>query len=364
MADSITRRMIAAYEQRSAPTMFFSSFFRTAPENFHSSQEVELDIVRCEEDVSIVIQDLTTGYRKNSDDIYTNKSFVPPIHKESIVLSSSDLLKRMAGKNPYESPDFRADVLMKMFSGMEKVERKIRRSIELQASQVLQTGVVTLTDASGATLYTLNFSPKGTHFPTVATAWDQALADPLGDISSLAEIIRSDGLASPDQLIMGITAFEAFIKNNDVISRFDTRRYELGTIAAARVTGEGGSYRGTVEVGNYRYDVWTYGGKYKDPQTGLSVDYMDPGKVIVRASTGRLDATFGAIPNIGQIFGGGANRLIPELPSRIASASRGIDLFTNVWMTEDGEHLMGGVGTRPLMIPTAIDTYGCIDTQL
>ena len=88
---------------------------------------------------------------------------------------------------------------------------------------------------------------------------------------------------------------------------------------------------------------------------------MDPNKVVVRSSTGRLDATFGAIPNIGKLLGAQAtNNVLPELPSRANNVEGGMDMFWNAWITPDGEQLMGGVGSRPLMIPTAIDTFGCL----
>ena len=312
MSGATTKRMIRAYQQMAQPMLFLSGLFQSPPENFHTSEEVEIDIVRSDEDISIVIEDLSTGYRIN---------------------------------------------------GLTKIERKIRRSIEVQASQVLQTGVVTLTDINGAALYTLDYKPKATHFPTAGTAWGTAGDDPVGDINALAEVIRGDGLADPDQLLMGVDAFEAFIKNSDVQKRFDTRRFDLGTIAPMQMRGNGGSYRGTVEIGNYRYDVWTYGGRYKDPQTGVSTPYLDPSKVVVRASSGRLDATFGAIPNIGALMGTTANQLLPELPGRLSNAAGGMDLFTNAWTSQDGEQLFGGVGARPLMIPTAIDTFGCLETN-
>lgn len=365
MSDTVTKRMISAYNQMGTPLMFLSGMFQSPAENFHSSEEVEIDIIRSDEDISIVVQDLSTGYRMNSEDLYTNKGFKPPIHKEALPINSFDLVKRMPGQNPFESPDFRANVMSRMFSGMTKIERKIRRSIELQASQVLQTGVVTLTDAAGTALYTLDYKPKATHFPTAGTSWATASGtQKISDINDLAEIIRNDGLADPDELHMGITAFDNFINDSDVQKRFDIRRIDQGTIAPMQQRGNGGTFRGIVEIGNYRYDVWTYGGRYKDPQTGAKVQYLDPGKIIVRASSGRLDATFGAIPNIGALMGGQATQLLPELPGRITNAQGSMDLFTNAWLTPDGEQLFGGVGARPLLIPTAIDTYGCLDTQL
>ena len=364
MSGNTTRRMISAYYQEASPTAFFSGMFQSRPENFHSSEEVEIDIVRSEEDVSIVIQDLSTGYRMNSDDLYTNKGFKPPIHKEAMPINAFDLIKRMPGQSPFESPDFRANVITKMFGGMRKVERKIRRSIELQASQVMQTGVVTLTDINGTALYTLDYQPKSAHFPTAGTSWATAtLAQKIANLTSLADVIRGNGLSDPDELDVGSTAWENLLQTTGFLDRLDARRADLGTITPMDKRGGGGIYRGTLELGNYKLDVFTYNGRYKDPQTGTSTPYLDPGKIVMRSSEARMDATFGAIPNIGALLGA-SGRLIPELPGRMSSAANGMDLFTNVWMSPDGEQLFGGVGARPLMVPTAIDTFGCLDTQL
>lgn len=364
MSTNVTRRMISAYFQEASPVAFFSGMFQARPENFHSSEEVEIDIVRSEEDVSIVIQDLSTGYRMNSEDLYTNKGFKPPIHKEAIPLNAFDLIKRMPGMNPFESPDFRANVITKMFNGMRKIERKVRRSVEWQASQVMQTGVVTLTDINGTALYTLNFAPKSAHFPTAGTSWASAtLAQKISDLTSLCDVIRGNGLMDPDQMIVGSTAWENLLQTTGFLDRFDARRADLGTITSMTTVGGGGQYRGVIELGNYKLDVFTYNGRYKDPQSGNSTMFLDDGKVIIRSSTARMDATFGAIPNIGALLGA-SGRLIPELPQRMSSSDSRMDLFTNVWMSPDGEQLFGGVGARPLMIPTAIDTYGCLTTQL
>lgn len=364
MSNNATTRMITAYYQENEPTPFFAGMFRLRPENIHSSESVEIDIVRSEEDVSIVIQDISTGYRMNSGDLYTNKKFTPPVHKEAVPLNAHELLKRMPGKNPFESPDFRADVIVKMFAGMRLVQRKIVRAIELQASQVMQTGIVTLTDSNGTALYTLDYKPKATHFPTAGTSWATAtLAQKISDLTSLCDKVRSDGLVSPDELVIGATAWENLLQTTGFLDRFDAQRANLGTITPMERRGGGGIYRGTIELGNYKLDVFTYDGRYKHPQTGVSTPFMHPGKIIVRAASGRLDATFGAIPNIGAILGANG-RLLPELPTRLSSTAAGMDLFTNVWISPDGEALFGGVGARPLMVPTAIDTFGCLNTQL
>lgn len=363
MTDTTTKRMISAYNQEASPTMFLSGMFRSPQENFHSSEEVELDIVRSDEDISVVIQDLTTGYRMNSTDIYTNKNFKPPIHKEAISLNAFDMIKRMPGQNPFESPDFRANIIIQMFAGMRKVERKIRRAVELQASQVLTSGVVDLKDSNGVTLYTIDYKPKATHFPTVSNSWSGGSSTKVADLLALANVIRNDGLVDPDTLVMGEGSFEEFISDTAIQARMDTRRINVGNIGPMVKRGNGGQFRGVVEIGNYKYDIWTYGGRFKDPQTGNKIPYIADAKVIMMSVDSRFDATFGAIPNIGNDLGVRTS-LIPELPARLSNVEGGMDLFTNVWMSNDGEQLFGGVGARPLYIPTAIDQYGCLTTEV
>lgn len=363
MSDSTTKRMIRAYNQMASPTLFLSGMFQSPAENFHSSEEVEIDIVRSDEEVSIVVQDLSTGYRMNSHDLYTNKGFKPPINKEAINVNSFDLLKRNPGSNPFEDVNFRTSLIARIFKGMVKIEAKIRRSMELQASQILQTGKLTLIDSAGVALYELDFKPKATHFPDVGIAWGGATSVPLSDISALAEVIRNDGLGDPDELIFGVDAFNLFITDDSVKSLLDNRRMDTGAVVQMQKRGNGGTYRGWVEIGNYRYDMWTYGGRYNHPQTGVKTAFMDPNKVIVRDSKGRLDATFGAIPNIGKLMGATGPNLLPELPGRISNEGGNMDLFVNAWLTPDGEQLNAGMGVRGLLIPTAIDTFGCMNTK-
>lgn len=366
MTDATTKRLIETYFQIDAqPMMFFTGFFQSPQINFYNSEKVEIDIVRSDEDISIAIQDLSSGYRSNSEDLFTNKEFKAPIHKEEIPLNSSDLLKRMPGRNPFEDFSYRANVIERLFMGMQKVQRKIQRSVELQASQVLQTGTVTLNDSNGNAVYSINYSPKATHFPTAGVSWSTANGtQKLNDVDSLARVVRSNGLTRPDQLIFGVDAFNNFIQTDEILNLFNNRRIERGVIGEPELRGNGGTWHGTISIGNYNFDVWTYDNEYRDPQTGNKVPFMNPEKVIVKASTARLDATFGNIPNIGVELGINSTRIIPELPNRFSSGVNGVDLFTNVWLSPNGEQIFGGVGSRPLMIPTAIDQFGCLTTGL
>jgi len=71
-----TKTMLEAYKEDARPQMFLSGFFRSPARNFHNSEEVEIDITRSGEDVSVALYDISNGHRMNSTDLYTNKGFL------------------------------------------------------------------------------------------------------------------------------------------------------------------------------------------------------------------------------------------------------------------------------------------------
>jgi len=360
MSNENTKKMISMYREMRPTEMFLSNLFRAPRENYYNSQTIEIDIERSDESVAIVMTDLATGYNMFSEDQYTNKEFLAPVLKEASPLNAFDLIKRQSGQNPFQEPNFVANAMRQTMKKMRKLEDRARRHIELQASQVLQTGTLSLIDNDGVVRYALDYKPKSTHFPTSGTTWGQTGSDESGDLISLANVIRGDGRMDPTVLIFGQTAFEVGMgENGNLRGRFETRRLDLGTISPFRPRAGGGQYRGVMDLGNYKFDVWTYNGRYDHPQTGANTQFVDPGKVICFTPGARLNATFGSIPRFAPID----PRVRPFIPARRIRGDR-MDLNVNGWISDDGEQLIVGVGTRPLLIPTAIDTYGCLTTGL
>ena len=356
MSDKSTIQLIEMYLEEATPPMFLSGFFRSPPDNFHPPAEVELDVERDSDQVAIVVKDLSTGPNHNEASLYTNQRLKPPIYDEEGAVTAFDMIQRQPGQSTFTNPNYAAAATRQAFKVFRKLENKIRRAIELQASQVLQTGQLTLIDKSGNSVYALDFGPKGTHFVT-PTAWaaDGSTGDPLTDIQNLSIVIRRDGKREPTKLIFGLGAYTRFLANPKVKDRLLQIRGALIT-AAPQVRGQGATYQGTVFVGHYPFEMWTYDGFYAHPQTGTLTPFVADQKVIMLCDGARLDLTYGAIPMIM----GPDQRAMPFLPPRISSSSGGLDLTTNAWVTPDGKRVMVSAGTRPLTIPTAIDTFGCI----
>lgn len=358
MSDASTTRMLEAYiEQRTSPPLFLSSFFRTTPRSFHNSEHVEVDIRRGEPVLALPVQSLTSGTRKVEDSVYTNKKFTPPVYDLETTISAWSTSRRQPGVDPFQDVSFRQAAMNEAFHMLGTLEDMLRRAIELQASQILQTGIVTLTDASGVTLYTLDFQARTSHFVTT-TAWaaDGTTGDPIGDISALGINLRRNGKMRPSDLVFGNGAMQRFLANAKVKAQLDNRgMQELQQLAPANRP-QDATFYGTFFIGNYQYRLWMYDGYFIHPVTQEATPYVDDNKVIMLADQGRRDLTFGAIP----MFVPPEARAAQFMPSRMSSVEQGFDMTTNIWVSPDGKYLNMSAGTRPLALPTALDTFGTL----
>lgn len=347
------------FSQMRSPNPFLSRMFTIKPGGIYNGEKVAIDIERFGEDVAIAIKKCT-GPNLNDISEFTTKEFTPPAYGEAFPLDVCDLLNRMAGVDPYTAAytEYAGQMVAMMAKGFTQIDDKIKRAVELQASQILQTGILTLTNSAGDTVYELDFKPKATHFPTVGVDWDNAAADPLGDLESLCEVISIDGKVDPDRVVMGDVSLRNFLDNTKVQAALDNNRYEVGSIAP-EFKDSGAVFYGFVWAGSYRLEIWAYKDTFKDPQTGLPKKYVESDKVIVLSSRTRLDMTSARVP----LPLGPDPRVAGLLPGRMSSREESFDVTPNVYSTPNGKQIMGELESRPLLIPVQIDGFGCLDTQ-
>jgi len=360
MSDASTSKMLRPFVESAPATMFLSGFFQSPPENHHDTEEVEIDIQRDGEDVAIAIQTIGSGGRDNENDDYSNKKFKPPIFKERMPLNGFQLMGRNPGENPFADPMFQARATVRSGRGSVKLQNKIKRAIELMASQVFQTGTVTCKDENGVSIVSIDFDAKNNHFKNAAVTWgsDGSTGNPLTDLEGLAHEIRTHGRVDPNVLVFGRTSWQRFTLNSKVEKAINRDGNGLGQLAPAK-RGKGATFQGFIWIGSYRFEMWTYTGGCVDPQSGDWGPYIDDNNVVMLAQDARLDLTFGGIPKIVETEG----RVLQFLPRRIVDEGTQLDLITSAWVSPDGETLTVQLASRPLTIPTEIDSFGCLDIE-
>jgi hypothetical protein len=359
MSDLSTKRMLGQYEEDAGAPTFLASFFKTGPEDIHNADTVELDVRRDGRPIAVAIKDWKSGGRMNTEELYTNKEFTPPILKEVFTLNQGSLMSREFGRSPFEDADFMGHAQRKLRRGVQKMTAKIRRTLELQAAQIFKTGTVTLLDSDGATVYTLDFGMKSAHQPGASVDWDESTADPLYDLDVMDDLSRTNGKKGLDVFVFGDSAWSKFLANAKVQAMLDNRGIELGGIAPARMS-EDQIFQGSMVINGIRAALYTYKASYDHPQTGTDTRYVSAWDVLGISSNAPRRMTFGGIP-----------RIVPVDP-RVAALGvgsmlapgAGIAATTNAWVDPEGTTIYGSVATRALAIPTAIDCHVCLNAKV
>jgi hypothetical protein len=359
MSGTGTIKFLSMYEDYASTPAFLTAMFRTPPENYFDTEEVEIDVRRGGVKVAVAVVDITSPANRNENTQTINKTWTPAIYKESASFSVYELLKRQAGMTAYDTPD-KAAIANHVLREIGELENKIRRAIEIQASQVLQTGQLALLDASGNSVKVVDYKPKATHFVTVSNDWNGSSSTKLADLESLALQVRRDGKKQPGRLTFGRLAWQDFIADAEVQARLENRRMEMG-IVNPQMRPDDATFQGFIKIGSYNFEMWTYDGYYEDPQTSTDTPYITDDNVIMTSPGARLDLVFGSIP---RIPGAQTPSALQYIPARMSMAGRGIDLSTFAFFGPDGTTLTVQAGTRPLCIPTAIDTFGCLNTRI
>lgn len=358
MASKNTIKWLTAFFQLAPSPMFLSSFFTLKPEGVHESEYVSIDIERDGEEIAPVLLDGCTGYNVNDASVFTNKEFKPPVLAEELQIDACSLMDREPGENPYQSEGFMRKAMMKIQRGLNKLFPKFRRTIELQASTILQTGKCELLGKDGSVQYVLDYQGKASHFPTVVATWAAGAGTPLSDIQALCEVIRQDGKRIVTDLVFGRVAWDDINQNAGWKEALDIRRNETGVIRPQQMP-EDANYMGTIWVGEYPLRLWTYPAYFKHPSTGVLTRYVEDSNVIFLSEGARFDATFGGSPT----FTPPNSVAASFVPRRLTSLGAQMNALVNAWISPNGEVLSVGVKVRPLLIPVEIDSFGCLTTR-
>lgn len=358
MPDDATLRFLKPLERTVGAPMFLSGFFQTPPENFHLSEKVTSDVIRNEPRIAVPVKSLKSGARQVELSKFVNKEYLPAILDLETSISVWETIKRQAGEDPFEDPDFLRNAGKEAMRTLRELVSMQRRSVELQCAQIFNNGVISSVDEDGNVVYTLDYQMKNSHIATVGTDWavDGSTGDPEADIKALAEIFIDDGKVPPTDLVFGSSAWQRFEASAKIKTKLDNRRMNQGEFKPEH-RGQGATPQGFLWIGDYRFDLWTYRSKYIHPQTGSLTPYVATDKMLMLSKEARYDLTFGEIPRF--VKPGAEVQQI--MPDRLMSTDGAFDVSTFMYVTPNGKQLILEAGTRPLAIPTEIDAIASLD---
>ncbi|WP_300440682.1 major capsid protein [Christiangramia sp.] len=274
--ENITKRIIGRFSDSVAPKLGLSAWF---PSTTTTSKQVSIEVQRNRALIAADVKRGTSG-NLNTFGKDTEKIYVPPFFKEKFDLAALDVYERTFGQGMNPGMNEYRSMLDTANEKLESLRYKIDRSKELQRSQVLQTGIVTMKNGDA-----IDFKRKASSIVDlgVGNYWADAGTDPFADLAEGVKFIRQEGKSGSRSYdcIMGASVVAAFLNNAKVKESADFRHIkvlEIGTTMFEEVTGL--NFHGRISLKNGNIDIWTYDDYYENAD-GSNSEYIDEKNVVL-----------------------------------------------------------------------------------
>lgn len=339
---AITSRIIATFSDASKPKMGLSGFFPTVTT---SDREVGIEIERNRQLVAVDVQ-RGTDANMNTFNNYSEKLYEPPMYLEGFDFASLDRYNVTFGSrnNPSASDAF--NMIDQANKKLDILQSKIERAIELQRSQALQTGIVTLKNGEN-----IDYKRKAESLTVLGgtNVWSNAASKPLTDLENGCKFLRQEGLSSGNvvNVVFGRDAFREFMNNAQIKEKAEIRRIDrlsLGFPQLNNVTGL--SYHGQVSVYDFVINIWTYSDFY-ELGSGVKKNYIDEKNVVMIAEDFTAKTAFAGVP---AIMRDKSNAEYPEFIQQMEA-----EFYINNYVDPTKKAHMFDIASAPLAVPVSID---------
>lgn len=341
-----TRTMLAAVEQMLRPSRWLRDTFFPA-DIPADTESLDVDIIKGGRKLAPFVSPLAEG-KVVPGTGFTTQTLKPGYIKPKRPTTAGDLLVRSPGQTIYsggETIEQRAQ--RKLGSDLADLMDMIDRREEWMAASALDLGTITM-KIKGETAdqtVTIDFQMAATHKITLTSTdlWSDAASDPLQKLASISQIIRKDSGISPDVLVLGTDAANAFCGNAKVQKYLDLRAVDVGEIKPQQLP-DGVTYIGRIRYPGLFVDVYAYDEWYEHEDTGV-VTPMVPAKKAWLGSTRSANRTqYAVIQDIEAIEGGQA----------------AVSRFPKSWVTKDPAVRWLMVQSAPLPTMKQPDAFASI----
>lgn len=338
-----TKTLVDVYRERIAPTEFLQNLF---PSVTVPTKTTSIEVERTGERVAVDVVRGTEGNR-NTFNRSTEKIFEPPYFREYFDLTELDLYDRVIGsQGNANKPLFTALVN----EGAERLGRlvdKIRRAKELQCAQVLESGVVTMSQGVTASI---DYRRKAASIVDLGAGnYFANNVDPFAVFENGCNFLRKTGKSADGvfNAILGSQALTDLLANTKFTARQNLFNMALDAVQGPVKNGAGATFHGTITAGSYKVQLWAYP-QFYDLNTGTDAApvwtptlYWNTKKIAMFPIKPRFKMVHCAVPQLigspGQLPAQGEYVMQEFLDERMA------------------KHILD-VQSAPVPIPVAVDT--------
>jgi hypothetical protein len=352
--DIYRKKLLGLYEEKvDMPQGFAATVFNKKIVTF-DTQKTNIDVIDVRADTANEVPGVNSAYNEITVDSFVTREQEPfDIKEKTSVNATMAQFQRMAGFDPFNSPDFIAQVANTIVKRWQILTDRTQRKYEAWCSELMQTGKIV--SAIGGTY---NPGISATHFPTVTNTWGTADATELDDIAALINILEPAGKGKIiDMLVFGQEAWNRFSSSEgNVVKTMDIRRVDLGNIAPGIAIPLGFSYVGRININGIWRMMFTYNAHYET--VGGPVKYLTSDNMVMYSSAGRFESHFGIVKRLVPVD----SRIRQWVPTSVNSAKAGIVFNTYGAVAPDGSAVDLFFQSRPLPVVLSHNSFGCITT--
>jgi major capsid protein E len=335
-ASVFTSGLVDVYREMPKFTGFLRSFFKVKES---MTLNVSVAVRRGSEKVAIDVHRYSDGNR-NDFSKSTERKITPPLYHEYLTANEHELYYTVIAALANNDTSFLAQMTAELAEDIVAIQDKIERAIELQCSQALEFGVITL---NSMTDITFNRKAGSLVAYNIANDFSVGTVDPTAVLAAGCKFIREEGKyqGAIFDAIMGESALVELKNNTIMIERGKIVQYSLDQIMAPEAMPIGGTFHGEVSCGSYKVRLWTYPAIHESAN-GTKTPYINNKKVVMlpAITTGQpFTLAFGAVPQLIK------NGTIPQ---------KGAFLVQESFNEEKGQHKIN-VKSAPVAILTRVD---------
>lgn len=389
--DLYSRFMVGGFDEREfigVPTGMQAYFGNPANGSrtifSNSSLLIDIDILRGNEKLAKMIQrgansrPLSLQLNTNEQKFSTFSRLYPLIEEEGGI-NASELNNRILNENSFQGMtklDRMRELAMNIH--LEHI-RRILRTNEFLASQSMILGTMPAIIGTSNPDLVYDFLRNSDNNITVGTAWTDPAAVIFANIDDGCDQIRENGHVTPDMILVGGDAMDAYIKDSEVQAVSDNRRIDLIEVSLGnpvpakfnRFIASGFEARGRIRTPKGR-TLWmfTYSDIYEN-DAGTAVNFMPLDKAIISFSGARLDRYFGpdevlpkttsTIQDYRDMFG--FDPTVPPMPLNVKNMGDIVNpsmFYSDAYRSSDNKKVTLRTQSAPIFATTMTDTIAVL----
>lgn len=345
------------------------------------SDVAEIDVVRGNERIAVLIHRETNSrflnmMRNTTTQNWSNFSRTYPLAEELGDITSTQILKRVAGENPYDrkSKTDRLRLLAREHH-LEHIRRYVRLFEVLSGMSLLGGQMPAILGSANADNW-YDFRRNASLIVTPAVPWNDPAADILGDIDDGCDALREHGHVRPNVMFLGGNLCKIFLSDTTIQAFADIKGYSFIFVGPAnqppsslQALIDGGADaigRLTTPKGRTLW-IFAYDGIFTDDD-GVSMNYMPLNTCFLAYYGARCDRYFGPaerLPvtpddNMWYQYMFGMDMMAPVMPANIKNPSAIITpqmFYCDAYPAGDKKKVTIRTQSAPIFATTQTDAF-------